>query len=127
MEGGVETDEHDNVPAHVFYFRAGASSLPAGKGGLAMHAIVTTVRIAQGQFENARRELKDQVIPRVRQTPGFLKGFWTRSADGAIGTSMVVYDTQQQAEEAAKMVRNSPTPPGVTFNSVDVCEVVAEA
>ena len=40
---------------------------------------------------------------------------------------MAVFRTKQDAENAMTMVRNSPPPPGVTLNSVEVREVVAEA
>jgi hypothetical protein len=92
-----------------------------------MFAVVVHVRIAPGQVDSSREELKNQVIPRVRQAPGFVKGYWTASADGTNGDSMVVLKTKQDADQAAGMVRNSPPPKGVTIEKVEVREVVAEA
>jgi quinol monooxygenase YgiN len=91
-----------------------------------MHAVIVTVTIAAGQFDAARKVLQEQAVPRVKQMPGFVKAYWTRSADGAHGTSMVVFTTKQNADEAASTVR-STAPPFVTVNGVEVAEVVAEA
>jgi hypothetical protein len=91
-----------------------------------MHAVVATVTIAAGQAVAARATLEEQTIPRVKQAPGFVKGYWTLSADGALGTSMVVFATKQDAENAANMAR-SAMPPNVTMNTMEIKEVVAEA
>jgi hypothetical protein len=92
-----------------------------------MYAVVTNVSIAPGQFDGARKALNEQVVPRVKQAQGFVKGFWTVRDDSAQGTSIIVFKTKQDAEAAMGMVRNTPTPPGVTVNSVEVREVIGEA
>lgn len=92
-----------------------------------MHGVLVTANIAAGQFESARKGLREQVLPRVKEAPGLVKGFWTRNADGTQGVSLVVFDTQEHAEGAAKMVRTSPPPAGVTLSSIEVREVVADA
>jgi hypothetical protein len=89
--------------------------------------MVVNVSIAPGQFEAAQKVLREQVVPRVKQAPGFVKAYWTVRDDSTSGTSMAVFRTKQDAENAMTMVRNSPPPPGVTLNSVEVREVVAEA
>ena len=92
-----------------------------------MYAVVVNVSIAPGQFEASQKVLREQVVPRVKQAPGFVKGYWTVRDDSAQGTSMSIFRTQRDAENAMTMVRSSPPPPGVTLNSVEVREVVAEA
>jgi hypothetical protein len=92
-----------------------------------MYAAVVTVSIAAGQFEASQKALREQVVPRVKQAPGLVKGFWTVRDDFSQGTSMIVFRTKQDAENAVSMIRNSPPPPGVTINSVELREVVAEA
>jgi hypothetical protein len=64
-----------------------------------MFAVVVHVRIASGQVDSSREALKNQVIPRIRQAPGFVKGYWTASADGTNGDSVVVLKTKQEAEQ----------------------------
>ena len=92
-----------------------------------MHAVIVNVSIADGQFEAARKVLRDNVVPQASKTPGFVKGYWTAAADRRSGTSMVIFKAQTDAENAAKNVRSQPTPPGVTLGGVEVREVVAEA
>jgi hypothetical protein len=92
-----------------------------------MYAVIVNVSIAPGQFEASRKVLREQVVPRVKQAPGLVKGYWTVRDDSTQGISMAVFRTKQDAENAMAMVRNSPPPPGVTVNSVEVREVVAEA
>ena len=95
-------------------------------GGL-MHAVVSNVSIQAGQFEAARKMLSEEVVPRIRKAPGFVKGYWTVSNDSMQGTSMTIFQTKQDAESALAMIRSANPAPGVTFDSVEVREVVAEA
>jgi prophage antirepressor-like protein len=92
-----------------------------------MHAVVSNVSIQAGQFETARKMLSEEVVPRIRKAPGFVKGYWTVSNDSTQGTSMTIFQTKQQAESALAMIRSANPPHGVTLNSVEVREVVAEA
>ena len=91
-----------------------------------MFGVVVTVNIAPGQFETARKALQEQVIPRVRQAPGLVKGYWTVRPGAGEGLSLVVFDTREHADGAANMVRTSPPPAGVTLSTVEVREIVAE-
>ena len=90
-----------------------------------MHAVVVSVTIAAGQFQQSQTELQTQVLPRVKQAPGIVHGYWTVSADHAHGGSMVVFDTKEHADAMVAMIRQQPMPAGVTFNSIEVREVVA--
>jgi hypothetical protein len=91
-----------------------------------MYAVVVNVSIAAGQLAAARKAVNEQVIPRVKQAPGFVKGYWTVRDDSSAGTSMTIFKTKQDADNAVTMVRNTPPPPGVTLNSAEVREVIAE-
>ncbi len=42
-----------------------------------MHAVVVKVTIQD--FETARKNLREQVVPTVSQAPCFVPGYWTRS------------------------------------------------
>jgi hypothetical protein len=92
-----------------------------------MYAVVTTVNIASGQFEAGRKDLHDTVVPRVSKAPGFVKGVWLVRDDHAQGLSTIVFKTKQDAENAMSMVRKAPMAAGVTLNTIEVREVVAEA
>jgi hypothetical protein len=42
-----------------------------------MHAVV--VRVTIGDVEIARKGLREQIVPRASQAPGFVAGYWTSS------------------------------------------------
>jgi len=87
-----------------------------------MHAVVVQVTIADPEQSESR--LREQVVPRVSQAPGFVAAYWTRKDDG--GLSMTVWESEEAATAASEMVR-SMAPEGVTVESVEVREVVASA
>ena len=91
-----------------------------------MHAVVARVTISD--FESARQNLQEQVVPRVRQAPGFVAGYWTRSGEGADGLSMLLFESEDNARSAADMVREGAERiAAVTLESVEIREVVAHA
>jgi hypothetical protein len=87
-----------------------------------MHAVVVNVTI--NDPDAATTELRNQVVPQVKGAPGFVAGYWV-GLDGGRGTSVVVFDSEDAARQAAAQARA----PGdfVTFDSVEVGEVVANA
>ena len=87
-----------------------------------MHAVVVNVTI--NDEEGSVVALRDQVVPRVSQAPGFVAGYWTRHGNG--GLSMSVWESEDAANTASEMVR-AVAPEGVTVDSVEVREVVASA
>ena len=87
-----------------------------------MHAVVVNVTI--NDEEGSVAALRDQVVPRVSQAPGFVAGYWTRKGNG--GLSMSVWESEDAANTASEMIR-SVAPEGVTVDSVEVREVVASA
>ena len=91
-----------------------------------MHAVVVKVTI--DDFERGRQFLTEQVVPRVKQAPGFVAGYWTRSEDGGDGLSMVVFESEDAAKTVAQMIESqAPQDEGVTFQGTEVREVVANA
>jgi len=88
-----------------------------------MHAVVTTVKITDR--EKAEAFLREQLVPRVSQAPGFVAGYWT-NVGGDRGASMTVYESEEAAKQAVEQLA---PPPGdvVTIESMEVAEVVAQA
>ena len=86
-----------------------------------MHAVVTHVTI--NDADAANEGLSSQVVPRAKEAPGFVAGYWVRVAENK-GVSVVVFESEDAAGQAADQV-----PPGefVNFDSVEVGEVVASA
>jgi heme-degrading monooxygenase HmoA len=87
-----------------------------------MHAVVVHVTLNDPQGSEAT--LRDQVVPRVSQAPGFVAGYWTRKDD--TGVSMTVWESEDAANAASEMV-SAMAPDGVNVGSVEVREVVANA
>jgi hypothetical protein len=87
-----------------------------------MHAVV--IRVTVNDPEPATSALREQVVPRVKQLPGFVAGYWIR-LEGDQGRAIIVFESEDAAKSAAEQV----DAPGefVTFDSVEVAEVVANA
>ncbi len=89
-----------------------------------MHAVA--VRVVINDAENAQKVLEERVVPGVSQAPGFVAAYWTRSADGSNGLSLLVFESEDAARALADRVPGM-VPEGVTFESAEVREVVASA
>ena len=87
-----------------------------------MHAVV--VRVSIDDPEAAAPRLREDVVPRVSQAPGFVAGYWTRKDNS--GLSMVVFESEEAAKNAEERIREN-MPDGVTLDSTEVREVVANA
>jgi hypothetical protein len=87
-----------------------------------VHAVVVKVKI--NDLEAADSHLREQVVPRISQAPGFVAGYWTRKDDA--GLSMVIFDSEDAANGASGQVP-SMIPDAVTLEDVEVREVAAHA
>lgn len=89
-----------------------------------MHAVVVTVTIHD--FERGRQMLQDRIVPTVKGAPGFIAGYWTRSEDNR-GMSLIAVESEDAARNLAQMIQSAPPDEGVTLDTVEVREVVANA
>lgn len=87
-----------------------------------MHAVV--VRVTVHDPEASETVLREQVVPRVSQAPGFVAGYWTRQDDS--GLSMVIFESEDAARKMSEQVP-SVVPDSVTLEQVEVRAVVAHA
>jgi hypothetical protein len=87
-----------------------------------MYAVVVKVRI--NDEEAADSALREQVVPRASQAPGFVAGYWTRKDN--TGLSMVIFDSEETANGMGEQVR-AMAPEGVTVEDVEVREIVVHA
>jgi len=89
-----------------------------------MHAVVVNVTINDPEAANTM--LQGEVVPRVKEAPGLVTAYWARSDEGK-GGSMIVFESEENAQAAADRLREGP--PGnsdaVTIDSIEVREVVA--
>ena len=87
-----------------------------------MHAVV--VRVTINDEEAADRALREQVVPRASQAPGFVAGYWTRKDN--TGLSMIVFESEDAATRASEQIP-SMVPEHVSLEGVEVREVAAQA
>ncbi|CAN5666533.1 hypothetical protein BH24ACT13_BH24ACT13_10170 [soil metagenome] len=89
-----------------------------------MHVVYAKVGIRPGRTEEAINALKENIIPRVKQAPGFVKGTWY--GNDQTGHSLMLFESEDQAQGMAKMVTAEPGDP-VEIVEVEVHELHAEA
>ena len=90
-----------------------------------MFAVVTRVERPEGETIDAgRKQLEAEVLPRLKQSPGFVSAYFLAPPSGREGLSVRIYDSKQAATTAAENVQ-PPAP--VKLLSVEVREVVASA
>ncbi len=90
-----------------------------------MHAVVVSVSISDdADPQEITKHLRENIIPSISQAPGFVKGYWVRLEGGNQGRSVIVFESEDAARGAKEMIQPAP---GVTLESVDIGEVVADA
>ena len=87
-----------------------------------MHAVV--VRVTINDMESAEKALREEVVPRVSQAPGFVTGYWTRKENN--GLSMIIFESEDAAKQASEGIQQN-VPPPVTLGGVEIREVAAQA
>lgn len=88
-----------------------------------MNAIV--VRVTIKNREKAEGLLKEQIVPNISQSPGFVAGYWTNPG-GDKGAAMIVFESEEAATNVAETIRQAPNE-HITFDSIEIAEVVAHA
>jgi hypothetical protein len=89
-----------------------------------MHAVIVSVTINDG--EEATQHLRNEIVPGVKQAPGFVAGYWVRIEGGDKGRGTIVFDSEDNARAVADQIQQAPGE-AVTLDSVDVGEVVESA
>ncbi|MGH2951717.1 MAG: hypothetical protein ACRDKX_06705 [Solirubrobacterales bacterium] len=75
--------------------------------------------------EKATATLREQIVPMVKQAPGFVAGYWVQVENGTQGRGTIVMESEEAASGLAEKIQA----PGdeVTLDNVQVGEVVAQA
>jgi hypothetical protein len=87
-----------------------------------VYAVV--VRVTINDEEGADRALREQVVPQVKQAPGFVAGYWTRKDN--TGLSMAIFESEDAAQHVSERV-GTMVPEAVTLEGVEVRDVVVHA
>jgi hypothetical protein len=90
-----------------------------------MFGIVVEVRIER--HDEAGEMLASIVVPMVKASPGFVKGYWLGSDDQSTGTSMLIFENEETAHYAADAMRAAPEGGPVAITRADVLPVIAQA
>jgi heme-degrading monooxygenase HmoA len=97
---------------------------------MAKFARVTFAEADPARVEDGIANIKEVVIPRARELPGFQGGYWLadREAGKVIGVTM--FDSEEslrETDEAAAQIRQQAgSAIGVTFSAIESYEVIAE-
>jgi hypothetical protein len=92
-----------------------------------MHAVFVNVTLDPESADESAAQLKSDIVPRVKQAPGFVAGYWTRSAEKESGRACIVFESEGAAQQVVEMIRNQPPPTGVTIDRVEAREIIASA
>ena len=96
-----------------------------------MYAVLGKWLMDPDQHEAQARSLHEQIVPMVKQTPGFVSAYWGRDVTGSESVSFVVFDDQGSAEAFAAMVDTDPTDRGAggvePSGQLTIVEIVATA
>jgi len=88
-----------------------------------VHAVAVSVNIESGKEEEAREALRANVIPMIKQSPGLIGGYFM-DPGGGHGYSILVYDSEENANNAKQMAENAPRPDFVKLGIAQVMEVI---
>jgi hypothetical protein len=89
-----------------------------------MFAVVVRESGEQDQLDASGPHLEANVLPRVRQAPGFVSGVWMTDKAGRT-LNVLVFETEDAARGALEMARNAPRPGFIRFESADLFAVRA--
>jgi hypothetical protein len=93
-----------------------------------MYAVFTEVNADDSNMEVGRQVVPQFAVPKAKEA-GARGGYWLAPRDGR-AIAVVVFDTEEQARQAASMfeIGKPPmpeAPPNVTVKTVEVREVIA--
>ena len=94
-----------------------------------MYAVVTSANIGAAETDRMRI-LREEIVPRVQQAPGFVRGYWVFDEQTSKGHSMVFFETEEQARAQLALLKermpDGPAP-GIAWELRTCGEVVAQA
>lgn len=73
-----------------------------------MYAVVGTWQMDPAEQAMQDRVLQEQIVPMVKQAPGFVCAWWGRAVTGTESVSFVVFDDRGAAEAFAAHVETDP-------------------
>jgi hypothetical protein len=81
----------------------------------------------EGVAPEARLQfLNEQVVPMLKESPGFRTARFLRSVDGSSGAAATIFDTEAQAQAQLDRINTNPPPGGPQITSSALFEVILE-
>jgi nitrate reductase NapAB chaperone NapD len=91
--------------------------------GAQMYASYVQVHFNSGKKGAAIQLLNDEIIPQVKQAPGFVRGIWVGNDE--LGHGVVVFEAREQAAQVTQAIESVADVYNVV--ATDVYEVHGEA
>lgn len=95
-----------------------------------MYAVVGRWQTDPSRTDDQDRELRDVVVPGVRDLPGFVAGYWTRDPESGRTHTTVVWESEAAARGFKAMLdadRQRAATSGITNDFLVVTAVLADA
>ncbi len=95
-----------------------------------MYAVVGIWHRDESQSEEQLRVLREQIVPSVRQSPGFVSGYWTHDPSSGKDYTVIVFEREDAARSFKAVVEGNSqgqAERGIALESLSVAEVLAEA
>jgi hypothetical protein len=89
-----------------------------------MHAVLVSVTL--NDPEPALENLRNEIVPRVSKSPGFVAGYWYGDGQKR-GASTIVFESEENARGFVEMVRAQEGTGHATIDSIETHPVVANA
>lgn len=86
-----------------------------------MHAVLIEVEVGGVDREMGIKVLREQVVPAIKQLPGFQSGTWLKGNEEGKGLSLTLWDTEANASTMAE--RFGPGSSPAANASVVRCEL----
>ena len=96
-----------------------------------MHAVVGVWDMGAGDWQEQQRALREEIVPLVREAPGFVAGYWMADRAAAKTHATIVWEDEESALRFEGFARGpaagqgSRDEAGVGGESTTVLEVLA--
>ncbi len=91
-----------------------------------MFAVVVRETGDRAQIDGSVDLLNQNLVPRVREAPGFVSALWMSDQSGG-ALNVLVFETEDQARMAMERTRQSPRPAFLQLDRADVYLVLSKA
>jgi len=88
-----------------------------------LYAVAVNVTIESGREDEAQEALRSNILPRVKESPGLVAGYFM-DPGGGYGYSLIIFDSEENANTAKQMAENAPRPDFVKLGTAQVMEVI---